>query len=49
MGLSTRMAEKEASRAEVETHKETHKHTVSSATSTIEELMSLKRASNEQN
>ncbi|MGH9671081.1 MAG: 30S ribosomal protein S1 [Terriglobales bacterium] len=49
VGLSTQMAEKEASRAEVESHKETHKHSVSSATSTIEELMSLKRASNEQN
>lgn len=49
VGLSTQLAEKQASRAEVETHKETHKHSVSSATSTIEELMSLKRASNEQN
>jgi len=54
VGLSTQLAEKEASRAEIEAHKEprkqeTHKHAVSSATSTIEELMSLKRASNEQN
>jgi len=54
VGLSTQLAEKEASRAEIEAHKEprkqeTHKHSVSSATSTIEELMSLKRASNEQN
>jgi len=57
VGLSTQLAEKEASRAEIEAHKETHKESrkesrkpsVSSATSTIEELMSLKRASNEQN
>ncbi len=58
VGLSTQLAEKEASRAEIEAHKETHKDSrskesrkpsVSSATSTIEELMSLKRASNEQN
>ena len=57
VGLSTQLVEKEASRPEVGSRKETHKeprketpkHSVSSATSTIEELMSLKRASNEQN
>ncbi|HZR33011.1 MAG TPA: 30S ribosomal protein S1 [Terriglobales bacterium] len=45
VGLSIRAVGEEASRAEVESYK----HPVSSATSTIEELMSWKRAGNDQN
>ncbi|HXE91562.1 MAG TPA: 30S ribosomal protein S1 [Terriglobales bacterium] len=45
IGLSLRAVGKEGSRAEVEAYK----HSASSATSTIEELMSLKRAGNGQN
>jgi len=45
VGLSIRAVGEEGSRAEVEAYK----HSVSSATSTIEELMSLKRAGNDQN
>ena len=44
VGLSIRAVGEEASRAEVESYK----HPVSSATSTIEELMSWKRAGNDQ-
>ncbi len=44
VGLSIRAVGEEASRTEVEAYK----HPVSSATSTIEELMSWKRAGNDQ-
>ena len=45
IGLSLRAVGQEGSRTEVEAYK----HSASSATSTIEELMSLKRAGNGQN
>ena len=45
VGLSIRAVGEEATRADVEAYK----HPVSSATSTIEELMSWKRAGNDQN
>jgi small subunit ribosomal protein S1 len=44
VGLSIRAVGEEATRADVEAYK----HPVSSATSTIEELMSWKRAGNDQ-
>ncbi len=49
IGLSLRGIGDEGSRAEVEAYKHTAKHTTSSSTSTIGEMMSLKRAGNEQN
>ncbi len=49
IGLSLRGIGEEGSRAEVEAYKHAAKHSASSATSTIEELISLKRAGNEPN
>jgi len=45
VGLSLRGIGREASRADVEAYK----HPVSSSTATLEELVSFKRASNDQN
>ncbi|MGH8458372.1 MAG: S1 RNA-binding domain-containing protein, partial [Nevskiales bacterium] len=49
IGLSLRGIGDEGSRSEVEAYKHTAKHSASSSTSTIGEMMSLKRAGNEQN